>query len=289
MIKKAVVTAAGLGTRLLPHTKEIPKEMLPIFCKTSRGIFLKPAIQLIFEQLYDSGIREFCFITGRGKRVIEDHFTPDRAFIEYLKSKGKRLAAEELQDFYAKIDDSIIVWVNQSEPRGFGDAVRLSEAFVGDENFILAAGDNYMLSKRNMHIKKLINTHLKMKNHSTLSVFKVDDPRRFGVVIGKSITPELIKVEKTVEKPKEFISDLALISLHTFHPVIFDALKKIKPGYANEYQLTDAIQKLIEDGYKVVALKMEEDVFRLDIGKPHSYWLAVSFSYNNSLGDEDDR
>jgi len=288
MIKKAVITAAGLGTRLLPYTKEIPKEMLPIFCKTPRGVFLKPAIQLIFEQLYDSGVREFCFIIGRGKRVIEDYFTPDRSFIEYLKSRKKHVAAEELQEFYAKIDDSVIVWINQPEPRGFGDAVRLSEAFVGDEDFILAAGDNYIVSRNNEHIKSLVETHIKMRNHSTLSVFKVKDPSSYGVVIGKNITSKIIKVEKTVEKPKDFISDLALISLHVFNPVIFDALRNIKPGYANEFQLTDAIQKLIEQNYKIIAVKMREDIFRLDIGTSKSYWLAVNFSYNNSAsgGDE---
>ena len=287
MVRKAVITAAGLGTRLLPHTKEIPKEMLPIFYKTPRGFFLKPVIQLIFEQLYDTGIRNFCFITGRGKRVIEDHFTPDQSFIEYLRIKEKQIASEELMDFYEKINNSTIVWINQAEPKGFGDAVRLSEAFVGNKNFILAAGDNYMVSKNNSYIKLLIATHHEMKNHATLSVFEVDNPSRYGVVIGTQRNHRIIKVNKTIEKPKKHISNLALMSLHVFDPVIFDALKRIKPGYSNEYQLTDAIQLLVENKLRVNAVKIEEDVFRLDVGKPRSYWEAISYSFN-SVGEEDE-
>ncbi|RLE74747.1 MAG: hypothetical protein DRJ44_06985 [Thermoprotei archaeon] len=286
MLKKAVITSAGLGTRLLPYTKEIPKEMLPIFCKTPRGIFLKPALQLIFEQLYSIGVREFCFIIGRGKRVIEDYFTPDSSFIKYLKEKNKSGVAEELEEFYSQVENSTLVWINQSEPRGFGDAVRLSEPFVGNNDFLLAAGDNYIVSPNNDYLKKLVNTHINMENHATLSVFKVDNPKNFGVIIGERLNSDIIYVEKTVEKPRVPISNLALISLHVFHPVIFEALKSIKPGYAGEYQLTDAIQKLVEWKYKVYALEMKGNVFRLDIGTPRSYWHAIEHSYSSSGHDE---
>ncbi len=287
MIKKAVITSAGLGTRLLPYTKEIPKEMLPIFCKTPRGVFLKPALQLIFEQLYSIGIREFCFIIGRGKRVIEDYFTPDNSFINYLRRKNKNRVAEELEEFYSQIENSTLVWINQPEPRGFGDAVRLSEPFVGKNDFLLAAGDNYIVSPENGFLKKIVHTHISMENHATLSVFRVDDPRSFGVVIGEQFDSDIVRVRKTVEKPQTPISNLALISLHVFHPIIFKALKSIEPGYAGEYQLTDAVQKLVEWNYRVYALEMKKNVFRLDIGTPQSYWRAVEYSYSLSGCDED--
>jgi len=286
MLKKAVITSAGLGTRLLPYTKEIPKEMLPIFCRTPRGIFLKPALQLIFEQLYNIGIREFCFIIGRGKRVIEDYFTPDNSFIRYLKKKNKNMVAEELEEFYSQVENSTLVWINQPEPRGFGDAVRLSEPFVGNSNFLLAAGDNYIISPDNNYLKKLIDIHVSMENHATLSVFKVDDPKSFGVVMGDRLNSDIVRIRKAVEKPQTPISNLALISLHVFHPVIFKALKGIEPGYAGEYQLTDAIQKLVEWNYRVYALEMKKNVFRLDIGTPQSYWRAIEYSYSSSGYDE---
>jgi len=123
VMRKAVITAAGLGTRLSPATKELPKEMLPIFHREGDRIVVKPLLQLIFEQLHDVGIREFCFVIGRGKRAIEDHFTPDPIFLRELRERGKGREAESLERFYAMLSDSSITWVNQPEPRGFGDAV----------------------------------------------------------------------------------------------------------------------------------------------------------------------
>ncbi|MEM5866902.1 MAG: sugar phosphate nucleotidyltransferase, partial [Candidatus Aenigmatarchaeota archaeon] len=124
MIRKAVIPAAGLGTRLLPMTKETPKEMLPIVVNRDNGtVCLKPMLQAVFEQLYSEGFREFAFIVGRGKRAIEDYFSPDYNFVEYLKRKNKNQSALELEEFYEKIKNSTIVFVNQPAPSGFGDAV----------------------------------------------------------------------------------------------------------------------------------------------------------------------
>ncbi|MEM2294189.1 MAG: hypothetical protein QXX41_13030, partial [Nitrososphaerota archaeon] len=122
------MTAAGLGTRLLLATKEMPKEMLPLFSSGRNvDLLLKPVLQLIFEQLYDLGFREFCFVVGRGKRSIEDHFTPDYNYIELLKGKNKVNLVKNLEEFYQKVEKSIIFWVNQPEPRGFGHAVLMAE------------------------------------------------------------------------------------------------------------------------------------------------------------------
>jgi len=127
MIRKVVIPAAGLGTRLFPATKEQPKEMLPIFSTATNGdVSVKPVVQMVFEQLYDVGFREFCYVVGRGKRGIEDHFTPDSNFVRLLEGMGKNGQATELEDFYEKLRTSTIMWVNQPEPKGFGNAV-LSE------------------------------------------------------------------------------------------------------------------------------------------------------------------
>src|SRR5512137_1307635 len=113
MIGKVVIPAAGLGTRLFPVTKEHPKEMLPIFSQTLDGsLMVKPVVQLVFEQLYEAGLREFCYVVGRGKRSLEDHFTPDAKCIRTLEVMGKNGLALDLEGFYDKLESSTIMWVN---------------------------------------------------------------------------------------------------------------------------------------------------------------------------------
>jgi UTP-glucose-1-phosphate uridylyltransferase len=147
LIKKAVIPITGLGTRLLPITKELPKEMLPIGAlMKNEQTCLKPMLQAIFEQLYVVGFREFAFVVGRGKRAIEDHFSPDEDFIKYLRNKNKEDLAEELQEFYQKINNSNMVFINQPKPRGFGDAVAREALFTVNENFLMQADDDLIIS-----------------------------------------------------------------------------------------------------------------------------------------------
>jgi UTP--glucose-1-phosphate uridylyltransferase len=130
MIKKAVIPAAGLGIRLLPATKEQPKEMLPILVENANGrLHLKPFLQIVFEQLYDSGLREVCFVVGRGKRSIEDHFTIDKNFMEYLKIRTKNEHLDSLAGFYEKVGNSTIAFASQPQPLGLGDAVYRAKFF----------------------------------------------------------------------------------------------------------------------------------------------------------------
>ena len=134
---KAVIPAAGLGTRLLPATKEQPKEMLPIFDQTIDGKkCVKPFVQLVFEKLFEAGSRDFCFVVGRGKRSIEDHFTLDRNVLYQLAAANKINPFNELSRFYRKVNDTNIIFVNQSDPRGFGDAVFQSCSFTGNDPFM---------------------------------------------------------------------------------------------------------------------------------------------------------
>lgn len=276
---KVVIPAAGLGTRLLPATKEQPKEMLPVFTRASSGqACLKPLLQLVFEQLHDLGFREFYFIIGREKRAIEDHFTPDANYIEMLKRREKNELADELGNFYRKIENSTIVWVNQPEPRGFGDAVLRAATFAGDESVFVHAGDTYIISDRNRHIKNLIKTHEELGTDAALVLQEVRDPRQYGVAeVGRA--EGVYRVKKVVEKPERPRSNLALMPIYIFRPVIFKALKETPPGKGDEIQLTDGIQKLIDWGLKVYAIKLSPKDIRLDIGTIETYWDALESSY----------
>ncbi|MFQ5710915.1 MAG: UTP--glucose-1-phosphate uridylyltransferase [Candidatus Geothermarchaeales archaeon] len=284
MVGTAVIPVAGLGTRLLPMTKEMPKEMLPIFLRSVNGKpCLKPMVQAVYEMLYDVGFRDFGFIVGRGKRVIEDHFTPDREFIGVLKRSGKADLAEELRNFYRMIDDSTIVFINQPEPRGFGDAVLKAKPFI-NEVFLVHAGDTYIISEGQSHLQRLLGKHAELKADATLIVQEVEDPRIYGVIEGREIGEGVYRVERAVEKPDRPATNLAIMPVYVFDPVIFKALEATPPGKGGEVQLTDGIQRLIDWGLRVNAVKLRSEEVRLDIGHPESCWEALSLSYQNLRG-----
>lgn len=281
MIRKVVIPAAGLGTRLLSATKEQPKEMLPVFCRNTNGdLSIKPLVQLVFEQLFDAGIREYCFIVGRGKRAIEDHFTPDFEYVERLNNIGKNSQASDLQSFYRKLGESTIIWVNQPQPKGFGHAVLLARPFVGADEFLVHAGDTYIISNKNSHLTRLVNTHRKLKDDATLLTQEVPDPRPYGIIEGKE-TDEGYKVTRVVEKPEKPTTNLAIMPIYVFTPILFRALEVTPPGKGGEVQLTDGIQKLIDWGFNVQAIKLNDDDIRLDIGTPETYWEAQRLSYKH--------
>ncbi|MDH5595503.1 MAG: sugar phosphate nucleotidyltransferase [Candidatus Bathyarchaeota archaeon] len=272
MIKKVVIPAAGLGTRLLPITKELPKEMLPLFFKGKDDkVHLKPMLQAIFEQLYDEGFREFGFIVGRGKRAIEDHFTPDYSFVEYLKNKNKQELTGELQEFYRKISDSILVFINQPKPTGFADAVYQARVFTQNEPFLMHAGDDLVFSRNNRHLKRLMKIFGQRNADVAFLVEEVEDPQKYGVVIGKEVEPYLFEVENVIEKPKKPISNLAVIALYVFNPVIYEGIERAKPDEKGEMQIADAIQVLLKRRCKIYALKLRPGERRIDIGTPETY------------------
>ena len=142
---KVVITAAGKGTRLLPFTKEMPKEMMPVFSKifTKKRVVL-PLLQYIYEQLYSMNFRDYCFVVGREKWTIEDHFTPHEAYLRELAGEEKKL----ITNIYKKLEKSHLVWINQNKPLGFGDAVKRAQRYVSNEDFIVHAGDVTILSKQ---------------------------------------------------------------------------------------------------------------------------------------------
>jgi UTP--glucose-1-phosphate uridylyltransferase len=275
MIKKVVIPAAGLGTRLLPITKELPKEMLPVFSRQNNEVCLKPMLQAVFDQLYDVGFREFCIIVGRGKRAIEDHFTPDWTFVENLKRARKASLVCELEDFYTKITASTIVFVNQPEPKGFGDAVLKAESFTGNDPFLVHAGDNLVLSTDNDHLVGLIKVFEELNADAILLVQKVVDARMYGVVEGGAISEGIYRVEAMVEKPVEPRSNIAAIAVYVFKPRIYDEIERLRLEEAGEIELTDAIQGLIDHGGRVYAMELKNEK-RVDIGTSERYWKALS-------------
>jgi UTP--glucose-1-phosphate uridylyltransferase len=280
MIKRVVITAAGLGTRLLPMSKELPKEMLPVF--VGENPILKPLLQALFEQLYAFGFRDFCFVVGRGKRAIEDHFTPDREYVSKLNNKGKMGVATNLESFYHMIEDSTIMWVNQPEPRGFGHAVLMSRSYVDGEPFMLCAGDTYVISDGSKFLTRMVQSFSK-RGSNTLLLQKLQDPRNYGVAIVEREASDIYRVSRIVEKPKSPPSNLAVMPFYIFKPELMDILQKTQPGIGNEIQLTDAVQTLIRKGNPVHAVMLEEDEVRLDIGTPKEYWEAQRLSYEHLI------
>jgi len=281
MVRKVIVPAAGLGTRLFPATKEQPKEMLPIFSTSENGeAIVKPVVQMVFEQLHKAGMREFCYIVGRSKRSIEDHFTPDLSCIRTLEGTGREGQASNLHDFYEKLRSSTIMWVNQPEPKGFGNAVLMAKPFVQNEECIVHAGDSLVVSKDMDYLKKLLSAYERLKADAAFIVHEIENPKQYGIVEGTEVENGIIRVKSIVEKPEMPKTNFAVMAMYVFRPVIFKALEAIKPGKLAEIQLTDAIQKLIDWDLKVYAVKLDNTYSHLDIGSPERYWQALELSYN---------
>ena len=271
MIKKIVIPAGGLGTRLLPITKVIPKEMMPLFLHgKNREIIVKPLIQIIYEKFFKFGLREYCIIVGKQKRTIKDHFTPNQEFLRNFH-KNTRFRTD-LEKFHSMLNKSKIFWVNQPNPRGFGDAVKHAGSFVGNDDFLVTAGDT-LLPTGDKIIKKLLNSKLQGKNDAIILLKKVSNPKRFGVAVIKE-EKHKIKVINVEEKPKKPKSNLSIVALYRFRPSIIKALNEIKPN-KTELQLTSGIQKLIDWGGNVSAIILDEKDQVIDIGTADSYLETI--------------
>jgi UTP--glucose-1-phosphate uridylyltransferase len=278
---------AGLGTRLLTATKVQPKEMLPVFAKESGELCIKPLVQLVFEQLFDFGIREFCFVVGRGKRAIEDHFSPDDDYLKRLSlrdetgsSSRKTAVASALKKFYRRIDKASIVWVNQPVPLGFGHSVLQARVFAGKDPFLVHAGDAYVYSKNFGHLRRLLSA-FEDEAECAFALRKVLDPREYGVAMGKT-AQGLVTIEELVEKPKAPKSNLAVTPVYIFKNSIFDAIEGAGRGVGGEMQLTDGIQRLVQKRKRVYGVELRPEEAWIDIGTPATYWEALATSYKNA-------
>ena len=277
---KVVITAAGKGTRLLPFTKEMPKEMMPIFSNifANKKVVL-PLLQYIYEQLYSMNFRDYCFVVGREKRSIEDHFTPHEAYIKELSGDYKK----NMKKFYEKLEKSHMVWINQNRPLGFGDAVKCAERYVGEEDFIVHAGDVTILSNTKHPILRLIETSQKNPDVKAILLCKeIKDFQRYGVPTVSKISSNLFSVNEVVEKPQKPKSNLGILPLYYFKSDIFSSLKKIKPGKGKEFQLTDAIQNLIDEKEKVLAISLNKNEEEVDVGTVESYRNAQDVTFRKA-------
>ena len=277
---KVVITAAGKGTRLLPFTKEMPKEMMPIFSQIfTKNRVVLPLLQYIYEQLYSMNFRDYCFVVGREKRSIEDHFTPHETYLKELTGDYKKFIA----DFYKKLENSHLVWINQNRPLGFGDAVKRAERYVGKEDFIVHAGDVTILSKSKHPITRLIDIAKKYPDAKAILLCKkIKDSKKYGVPTVEKISSNLFKVKEVIEKPDKPKSNFGILPLYYFKSEIFSSLKKIKKGKGSEFQLTDAIQNLIKEKHQVLAITLKKNEDEIDVGTVESYKNSQEITFKKA-------
>jgi len=269
---KCILTVAGLGTRLLPLTKELPKEMLPIYSTTSKGqLTLKPILQVIFESLFEYNIRDYCFIVGKTKRAVEDHFTSDSDLVKYLKKEKKNELAKELENYFKKLDKCDISFTYQPKPIGFGDAIERGKKFAGEDYFLLHAGDDIVISKNNEHLRRLESCFNKYKADLAFLLEEVSDPSKYGVVNGPKLEKGVIEIKEMQEKPKKPKSKYAIIAIYVIKPIIFNYLKKVKKKTNPENQLAEAFNIAIKENKKIIGVLLNKNEKRIDIGTPDSY------------------
>ncbi|MDQ0114841.1 UTP--glucose-1-phosphate uridylyltransferase GalU [Paenibacillus harenae] len=234
-VRKAIIPAAGLGTRFLPATKAMPKEMLPIVDK--------PTIQYIVEEAIQSGIEDIIIVTGKGKRAIEDHFDNSIELEQILLEKQKLDLLDEVQKSSKMID---IHYIRQKEPKGLGHAIWCARKFIGEEPFAVLLGDDVIDAEKPC-LKQMIEKYERY-NSSIIGVQHVKDEEvsRYGIVDGQMIEDYLYKINHLVEKPnrQDAPSNIAIMGRYILNPGIFDVLGNQKPGSGGEIQLTDAIETL---------------------------------------------
>jgi UTP--glucose-1-phosphate uridylyltransferase len=281
-VKKAVIPAAGLGTRFLPATKAQPKEMLPVIDT--------PAIQYVVEEAVRAGLEDILIITGRGKRPIEDHFDRSVELEAFLEAKGK---FDELKQVREISDMANIHYIRQKDPLGLGHAVAVAEPHVGNEPFAVLLGDD-LISRSMPLLENMLKIHERY-GRSVVAAQEVsrDEISLYGCIQPEFVEDDLAKIVSIVEKPspEDAPSNLAAIGRYVFTPEIFDAIRETQPGRGGEIQLTDAINLLAQQqavyasvfdhgrydvGNKLDYLKatVEMAIEREDVGEEFRRWLA---------------
>ena len=271
-VTKAVIPAAGLGTRVLPATKAQPKEMLVIVDK--------PSLQYIVEELVESGIKDIIIVTGRNKNSIEDHFDHSYELEDTLKKNNKNTLLEKVEDISSMAN---ICYVRQNHPKGLGHAILKAKSFVGDEPFVIALGDDIVYNDVPV-AKQLIDNYSKYGfNIVGCQEVKESDVSKYGIVKPLlSLDEKTVEMEDFIEKPsvEEAPSKLACLGRYLLTPKIFDYLEKTEPGKGGEIQLTDAIVAMMKDGEKVLAYNFEGK--RYDIGNKFGLLKAnIEFGLRN--------
>ena len=265
---KAVIPAAGLGTRFLPATKAQPKEMLPVYDK--------PTIQYVIEESVNSGVDDILIVTGKGKRSIEDHFDRSFELEHHLKTKGKEEFLKEIE-YISDLAD--IHFIRQKKQKGLGDAIYCAKKHVGNDPFVVMLGDT--ITKDTVPCTKQLIDIYEKYGKSVIALEEVPDEKveRYGIIGGEEIEPNIYQIDKLVEKPPLRVapSNLAIMGRYVLTPDIFDCIENVEPGYGGEIQLTDALSKLDEIYGQVFKGQSYDIGNRID-------WLKTSLRF--ALEDE---
>ncbi len=270
MVRKAIIPAAGYGTRTLPITKVLPKEMLPI-CG-------RPALDYIVEEAINSGIEQILIVVSRSKNMILDYYDRSVELETYLEEKDKKHLLKEIS-----LPNVHIQYVRQSYARGLGEAILLGKHFVGNEPFAVLLPDEIILQNEKEPLRQLIDMFIEYQGN-IVGVKKMapSQLKNYGVIQPELLKNTQYKIKDIVEKPQESPpSDLAVIGRYIFNPSIFSYLENVKPGVGGEIQLTDAIKAMARD-YTSYGLEIEGKCF--DIAKMSEYIDLINYIWDSKEG-----
>lgn len=271
MIKKCLFPAAGYGTRFLPATKAMPKEMLPIVNK--------PLIQYGVEEALDAGLKEIAIVTGRNKRAIEDHFDISFEMEQQILGTDKE---EYLKGIRTLIDGCTFSYTRQIQMKGLGHAILTGRTLIGDEAFAVVLADDLCINTEGDGVLQQMIKLYKQFRCSIVAIQEVphDETSKYGVIAGERISDDIYRVTSMVEKPQpeDAPSNLAIIGRYILTPDIFDLIAETEPGKGGEIQITDALMKQAQNGC-VLAYKFKGQ--RFDCGSVEGYIDATNFCYEN--------
>jgi len=273
LIKKCLFPAAGYGTRFLPATKAIPKEMLPVLTK--------PLLQYGVEEAIEAGMDTMAIVTGRGKRAIEDHFDRSYELEHQIDGTSKEALMSEIRNI---VQNYTFSYTRQVEMKGLGHAIATGETLVGHEPFAVILADDLCHNDGKAVLTQMSELHAKYPDCCIVAIEEIpkEHTNKYGVIAGDLIEDNLFRVNNMVEKPepKDAPSNLAIIGRYILTPEIFDVLKDTKPGKGGEIQITDALLTLAKQG-KVLAYKFEGK--RFDCGSVDGFVEATNYFYNRLL------
>ena len=270
-VQKCLFPAAGYGTRFLPATKAIPKEMLPVLTK--------PLLQYGVEEAIEAGLETMAIVTGRGKRAIEDHFDRSYELENQIDGTSREVLMEGIRGI---IQDCTFSYTRQVEMKGLGHAILTGETLIGDEPFAVVLADDLCDNDGDAVLTQMIKLYDKYKC-SIVAVEEIppEDSNKYGVIAGDEIEDNIVRVSDMVEKPdpKDAPSNLAIIGRYILTPDIFDIIRETKPGKGGEIQITDALLEQAKNG-KVIAYKFAGK--RFDCGSVDGFVEATNYFYNKS-------
>jgi len=268
-IDTAVLPIAGIGTRMTPLTKAVPKELLPLPTRYGDRITVVPIIHAIISKLYNADLRHLVLVSSPRKTSIERYLSRDEELLRKLYSEGKTGEAEILEELHKMLDEIEITKVYQEAPRGFGPAVYLAKEYV-DSDFIIHTGDDYILDREgDNYVSRLIDVAEDYRAQLSTYVEKVEDPRHYGVISGEEVDTGKYLIRDIVEKPPNPPSNLAVIAIYRAPQELFSYMARYEER-GERWELVDPIRDMIRDQARGVAIEISgED--RIDVGRPETY------------------